>query len=119
MIILGDINTLDNQAESSIIEDGFEVFYASSFLHLKSIYNAYENVKVIIVDGDAENQMMEQNLKQKFSMKEDNTLLIFISEYRFSAFARAFQAGFDEFLAKPISKEALCALLKRTNHKTT
>ena len=119
LVIMGMTGTLQDKDIFSIEAEGFDVIRVNSCHELLKYTQDYPSIDTILVDGENQTEDFKHIIQKIQSYLKTKPLLIFTSRFHLGALASAVSSGFDEFLAKPISKEALCALLKRTNHKTT
>jgi DNA-binding response OmpR family regulator len=121
LLVAGNDATIDEKLRRQLNVQGVEIAYAQTPNSLNRYLQIPGAFDAVLVDGDEMDTTMIRIIKPE--SLQYNPLLILTSVFRTSAMALALQAGFDEFLAKPVRKDTLCALLNRTNqhsykHKT-
>jgi len=115
LLVAGNDATIDEKLRRQLNVQGVEIAYARTPNSLTSYLQNSGAFDAVLVDGDEMDTVWIRNINPESFLS--NPLLILTSVFRTSAMALALQAGFDEFLAKPVSKEALCALLNRKNQQ--
>ena len=113
LIVFGDATTISEKTAGEIQSEGYGIIYAVAPGKGKFPLPPLSHVDAILVDGDQiEGEMPFLPCIFKKPIGE-RPLLIFTAAFRFAVIARALEAGFDEFLAKPIGKEELITLLRK------
>ena len=120
LLVVGNKKTLSGDSLNELLAEGFDITYTQRWntIRKQTQNTAWQNY-VILVDGDNTSTSLAEMVMSIRKEAQTNVLLIFTSRFRMNALAHALQAGFDEFLAKPVSKDAICALLNRINIETT
>lgn len=89
------------------------VFANSSELSPDRIFQKISTCQAVLIDKDSYTGEMALTIVQEAHLLHPRPLMIMTSKFCKSTIAFALHAGFDEFLAKPLSKDAICALLNR------
>ena len=112
---MGNKKNLSGDSLNELLAEGFGITYTPTLFDvLKNVQDSGLQNLIVLVDGDNISFPLTEIVTSIRKAAQTKVLLIFTSRFRLNALAHALQAGFDEFLAKPVSKEAICALLKRT-----
>jgi DNA-binding response OmpR family regulator len=111
LLVAGNDATINKKLRRQLNGLGVEIAYAQTPESLTSYLQTPGVFDAVLVDGDEMDSTLIKIINTE-SFQSD-PLLILTSVFRTTAMALALQSGFDEFLAKPVSKEAICALLNR------
>lgn len=104
---------------SVLRQDDIAVNYVIDRSELIDALQDKQAVDAVIVDGDMIAESLHELVAAIRRQYTKAPLLILASNFRMSAMAYALQAGFDEFMAKPVGNEELITLVKhKTNAKT-
>ncbi len=113
--MVGSEATLTKDTIGLLHDNDVELVFAGSATNPDLIFQKISKCHAVLIDKDTCTGEMALKIAQEANQLHPRPLLIMTSKFRSSAMALALQAGFDEFLARPVSKGAICALLNRIN----
>lgn len=119
IIVGGDEHTFSEFTKSGLKAEGYHVTFCGDLMDLKNKASEAGHVCAVIVDGDMK-AFSQINMHSEAFCKRQNKrpLLLLTAHYSLTTLAKTLQAGFDEFLAKPVGKEECIALINKHETKT-
>lgn len=118
VVIISSNQLTDNEIDVALFKKGYTVEFYRALHLIPAVSIRTGKYRAVIVDDDSKDSLMPSGYHQVRSLKlmsASQTSFIFIASYNMETVQRAVDAGFDEYLAKPVSAEEIISVLKKMN----
>jgi DNA-binding response OmpR family regulator len=116
MIVWSSPEMLGESVIRALQKEGYNMVFVASSLELeKQFYGPVHTDTVtdtVLIDGDHAGVSLEEAAEKLRLGTSGSPLLILTSWFSITNMASALLAGFDEYVAKPVGKDELLAVLK-------
>lgn len=115
LLVAGSYTTLPKKLCHQLNDRGVEILFAATREKLTGYLHESISFDAVLVDHDENSAASVTEIINRGNKPANHPLLILTSKFRTSSMALALQAGFDEFLAKPLHATELMTIIKKSN----